>query len=100
LMARAAAHFGCPASVVNRLDAETLIASASAAGVTQIITPFAPVGPVADTLAQVAPVLAREGITLVPVRRDWDSTFWPHAKKGFFAFKEHIPAVLREQGLV
>lgn len=99
LVARAAAHFGCPASVVNRLDAETLIVSASAAGVTQIITPFAPVGPVADALAQVAPVLAREGITLVPVRRDWDSTFWPHAKKGFFAFKEHIPAVLREQGL-
>ena len=59
----------------------------------------APVGPVADQLARLVPVLAREGVTLVQVRRDWDSAFWPHAKKGFFAFKERIPALLRQNGL-
>jgi deoxyribodipyrimidine photo-lyase len=67
--------------------------------VTQIITPYAPVGPVADALAQLVPVLAREGIKLITVRRAWDSTFWPHAKKGFFAFKESMPALLSEHGL-
>ena len=97
---RTAAHFRCPASMITTLDAATLIASANFSGVRQIITPYAPVGPVADALAALAPVLAREGITLVAPRREWDSRFWPHAKKGFFAFKEKIPALLRESGLL
>ena len=97
---RAEVHFGCPARVISTLDAEALIASVKTAGVRQIITPYAPVGPVADVLAGLAPVLAQEGITLVRVRREWDSRFWPHAKKGFFAFKEKMPALLRESGLL
>jgi deoxyribodipyrimidine photo-lyase len=77
-----------------------LIAAASAAGVRSVLTPAAPVGPVADVLAQMWPELAREGIALMQTRRDWDSAFWPHAKKGFFAFKEQIPPLLRERGLM
>ncbi len=100
VMSRAAAHFGCTAGMINTLDADTLIASANAAGVRQMMTPFAPVGPVADALAGLTPLLAREGITLVRVRREWDSRFWPHAKKGFFAFKEKMPALLGERGLL
>ncbi len=96
---RAVAHFNCPASVIKTLDAETLAASAKAAGVKQIITPYAPIGPVAETIAGLVPLLAKQGITLVTVRREWDSRFWPHAKKGFFAFKERMPALLRENGL-
>ena len=96
---RAAAHYGRPATMIGRLDAEALIAAANAAGVRRIVTPFAPVGPVADQLARLAPLLARDGVTLAQVRRDWDSAFWPHAKKGFFAFKERIPALLRQSGL-
>ena len=96
---RAAAHYACPATMVERLDAESLITAAHAAGVRRIVTPYAPVGPVADQLARLAPVLAREGVTLAQIRRDWDSAFWPHAKKGFFAFKERIPALLRQSGL-
>ena len=96
---RAAAHFGCPATVIERLNAEALIGAANAAGVRRIVTPYAPVGPVADQLALLTPVLAREGVALTQVRRAWDSAFWPHAKKGFFAFKERIPALLRQSGL-
>ena len=96
---RAAAGLGRQATVIKELDTETLIAAANAAGVRRIVTPYAPVGPVADQLARLVPVLAREGVTLVQVRRDWDSAFWPHAKKGFFAFKERIPALLRQNGL-
>lgn len=96
---RAASHFGCDTKRVGRLDAQTLIAASQTAGVKQIVTPHAPVGPVADAMAQLAPVLAREGIALTQVRRTWDSAFWPHATKGFFAFKERIPAILQERGL-
>lgn len=96
---RAASHFGCGTTLAERLDAETLIAAAQTAGVKQIVTASAAVGPVADALAQLAPVLAREGITLCQVRRPWDSAFWPHATRGFFAFKERIPAILQERGL-
>jgi deoxyribodipyrimidine photo-lyase len=98
--ARMNAHFKCPATAVDRLDAETLAAAARASDARQIVTAHAPVGPVADALVAIAPALAAEGITLAQVRRGWDHAFWPHAKKGFFAFKEHIPQNLRELGAV
>jgi deoxyribodipyrimidine photo-lyase len=97
--ARAAAHFGCPASMIERLDAEAMLTAANAAGVRAIVTPYAPVGPMADQLARLVPLLARHGVTLTQIRRDWDSTFWPHARKGFFAFKERIPSLLRQSSL-
>jgi deoxyribodipyrimidine photo-lyase len=97
--ARAATHFGCPVNLADKLSVAHLIAAAREAGVGQIITPYAPVGPVADVLAKTAPELAREGIALVQARRAWDSVFWPHAGKGFFAFKERIPSLLRESSL-
>ena len=96
---RVAAHYGCRANMIERVDAAALIAAAHAAGARRIVTLSAPVGPIADALARFAPVLASEGVTLAQVRRDWDSAFWPHAKKGFFAFKERIPALLRQNGL-
>lgn len=97
---RAAANFGCAANVSPRLDTDTLMAAAQAAGVRRIVTPFAPVGPVADALAEITPVLADHGIALSQVRRAWDSQFWPHATKGYFAFKEQMPTAIgnRDQG--
>jgi deoxyribodipyrimidine photo-lyase len=96
---RASAYFKCSADVSHRLDIDTLILAAQAAGVRQIITPYAPVGPVADVLARVRPALADNGIALVQVRRTWDSQFWPHAKKGYFAFKECMPTGLQDGNL-
>jgi len=96
---RVAAHFGCPVAGGDRLETRVLAAAALAAGVQRIVTPYAPVGAVADRLALLTPELTREGISLVTVRREWDERFWPHATKGFFPFKAHIPAVLRQVGL-
>jgi len=96
---RTTAHFKCPAAVMAKLDAGSLIEAAQRAGAKQIVTAYAPVGPVADALDGARGDLAREGIALTQVRRRWDSQFWPHAKKGFFPFKERIPALLREEGL-
>ena len=96
---RVEAHFHCTAQVAETLDAASLVAAAGDAGVRQIVTPYVPAGPVADRLAAVSAALANAGVTLVQVRRNWDSQFWPHAKKGFFPFKERIPALLRGEGL-
>jgi deoxyribodipyrimidine photo-lyase len=93
---RAAAHFGCTVAHSATLDPASIIAAAQAAGAAVVITPYAPVGPVADALAAIAAPLAEEGLSLTPLRRDWDERFWPHATRGFFPFKERIPTVLKE----
>ncbi len=59
-----------------------------------VVTGAAPVGPVADQLARLAPALAADGVRLVAVRRPWDSLAWPRANKGFFAFRAVIPDLL------
>ena len=91
--------FKCPTTVLGNFDTAALIAQARAAGAEQIITPYAPIGPVADALTRIAPILAAEGVPLVQIRRAWDGNFWPHATKGFFPFKEHIPKILKDMGL-
>jgi deoxyribodipyrimidine photo-lyase len=96
---RAAVRYGCASSVADVLDAESIIAAAQKAKAQTVVTAYAPVGPVADALAAIEPALAAAGCPLVRVRRDWDEAFWPHATKGFFPFKERIPALLAEQGL-
>ncbi len=96
---RMSVAFGCPATVTESIDATTLIDTARSIGVRQIVTAYAPVGPVADALAAIGEELARANIGLAQVQRHWDSQFWPHAKKGFFPFRERIPSLLREEGL-
>ena len=60
----------------------------------QVVTPHAPIGPVADRVASARAALARAGIALVPVLRPFDQRAWPHAGGGFFRFRPHIPALL------
>lgn len=91
--------FKCSTAFMNSMDAAALVALARQSGAQQIVTAYAPVGPVADTLAKITPKLVSEGVPLVQVRRSWDDNFWPHATKGFFPFKEHIPKTLKVMGL-
>lgn len=97
--ARIETSFGCATRLIDSLDAESLLSAARAAGVRQIVTPYAPIGPVADTLARVAATLADEGVALVQVRRHWDDQMWPHATKGFFPFKARTMPMLSKNGL-
>jgi deoxyribodipyrimidine photo-lyase len=97
---RVEAHYRCTADVIPALDANSLIAAAQAHKVTQIISPYAPVGPVADALRDATPALVKAGLTLSLPRRSWDTQFWPHAKKGFFPFKEQIMPGLQAEGIV
>ncbi len=91
--------FGCPTTVADRLDVAALRAAADRVGAREVVTAFAPVGPVADSLAELAPALAAAGLPLVQVRRTWDEQFWPHATKGYFALRERIGEVLAAEGL-
>ena len=91
---RVSAVFGCPTTLHDSLEPERLLSAARAAGVRQILTPYAPVGPVADALADIASRLAVDGVTLVQVRRRWDERLWPYATKGFFPFKARAMASL------
>lgn len=88
-----------PVQQIDALDAEAIVEAANASGVRRVVTPYAPVGPVATRLEEIATALRTEGIDLVQVRRQWDDTFWPHARKGFFPFKQHMGGLLEDMGL-
>jgi deoxyribodipyrimidine photo-lyase len=59
-------------------------------GAAEIITPYAPTGPVADLLTRLRPALAAENITLSRALRPYDARLWPHATHGFFRFRDAI----------
>jgi deoxyribodipyrimidine photo-lyase len=93
---RAGAFFGCSVTTVENVDAASLQSAARDAGATEILTAYAPVGPVATTLNQ----LDTDDVPVTQIRRSWDNRFWPHATKGYFPFKEQIPRLLVEEGLI
>ena len=39
-------------------------------------------------------ILKSNGISLVRLRRPWDTVFWPLATAGFFPFKDSLPSAL------
>jgi hypothetical protein len=82
------------ARILDPLTPAALIAETRRHDLTTIITPHAPVGPTADALSALEPALAAAGITLHRLTRPWDATAWPHATKGYFAFRGIIPALL------
>ena len=97
--ARVQDRFKCPVHVIDALDPVTLVAAAADAKVDTVVTPYVPVGPTADALPGVAATLRAAGVDLVQPRRSWDDRFWPHARKGYFAFKEKLRPVLAQEGL-
>lgn len=97
---RLTAQYRSSVSHSKTLDAEELIAAAQAIKTRQILTAYAPVGPAADALKAITPKLSDAGISLLQIQRSWDTRFWPHAKKGFFPFKEQIGAELAAEGII
>jgi len=96
-LSRAADHFAADASTLDGFDASEILPWLRSHNVTALVTPYAPVGPVRDRLDRLSVDLAAEGITLSRVMRTWDTQAWPHAARGFFSFRERIPALIREQ---
>ncbi len=84
---------GTPA-VSPVVTADELTEWAVESGLQQVVTAYAPVGPTASVLAAADRNLQGHGITLVQLRRDYDSHAWPFATAGFFKFKDKIPKIL------
>ena len=74
--------------------AETLVERAEVAGVSDIVTPYPPVGWSADRIAAAEQALKEAGVTVHRVMRDYDRAAWPYAHKGFFALKKRIPKLI------
>ncbi len=89
---------GQPISVDSWADA--IVDAAQKAGVSAVVTAYAPVGPVQTSLAGAKKGLVEAGITLHQIRRKYDDVTWPHATKGFFVLKKHIPKMLRSSGII
>ncbi|WP_244474682.1 MULTISPECIES: FAD-binding domain-containing protein [unclassified Rhizobium] len=67
-------------------------------GFRQIVTGFAPVGPIADRLSALKVDAEREGLALTEYQRSWDVDAWPYCGKGFFPLKEKIPMLMSLNG--
>jgi deoxyribodipyrimidine photo-lyase len=85
------------AQVVGAFGAAQL-RSARDLGCRQIVTGFAPVGPIADRLMALRLDAEREGLPITEHQRAWDVEAWPHCRKGFFALKEKIPMLMSSNG--
>ncbi|MEO0485676.1 MAG: FAD-binding domain-containing protein [Pseudomonadota bacterium] len=89
----AAARYGM--ADAPRLFASDVAAWAERSGIEQIVTPYAPVGPVATELHAIEAACTARDIRLTRQLRPYDAECWPHATKGFFKFKEKIPQFLK-----
>ena len=81
LQAPNAPVFGCH-------DLTGLLDLAGREGITHIVTPYAPTGPVASRLAELSCQATLRDITLARILRVHDRHAWPHATHGFFRFRE------------
>jgi deoxyribodipyrimidine photo-lyase len=96
LIARESSRLGAVSSVACTQD---IVVWARRAGIAEVIAPYIPTGPAADATEGLARALADKDIRLsCPIRR-YDLSAWPHAKHGFFRFREAIPTLLGDIGL-
>jgi deoxyribodipyrimidine photo-lyase len=72
---------------------------ATSNGLQAIVTAYAPVGPVAELLLDASQHLESNGVRLVQLRRPYDTLAWPYAKRGYFKFRQRIPALLEQLGI-
>ena len=70
------------ASVISPLDLHRWMTDQA---LDHVVTPYIPVGPTRDALS---------GLPLTQIIRPYDAAAWPYATKGFFKFKQAIPALL------
>lgn len=88
-IADALARLQAPDAPILTGPAEVL-AQAQSEGAAQIVTPYAPTGPIASRLVELTRLARPQGITVARVLRDHDREAWPHAAHGFFRFREAV----------
>jgi deoxyribodipyrimidine photo-lyase len=94
---RVADKFDLAGDLSTSDDWETVLVEwASRHDLDTIVTAYAPVGPVAESLTRASKHLERYGIKILQLRRPYDSITWPHARRGYFKLKNRIPALLEQ----
>ena len=88
--AAACSEIGNPKRALT--DATQLKAWALKHRLEQVVTPYAPTGPMQDMLTRYQSIDGAPPLALV--RRPLDSVAWPLATKGFFPFRNHIPGFI------
>jgi deoxyribodipyrimidine photo-lyase len=73
-----------------RADLPALLDFTRRVGVAQIVTPYAPTGPVSDALTDLSHRAELQGISLMQPLRAHDREAWPHATHGFFRFRAAV----------
>lgn len=73
---------------------DALVNWAQGHGITQIVTPYTPVGPGQEALDAAEPSLKAAGISLVRQLRPYDQACWPFCTAGFFKVKKAIPDLI------
>lgn len=97
-LARAGAHFRCPTVRSKDADPAVSICTWAAAHALDEVVAFAPtVGPEADLVPRLRPLLTSAGITLTLIRRASDAHAFTLAGAGFFPFWEKMSRHLRQQ---
>ena len=99
-LADALSRSGRDGAALEARDPKDLAAWAARHGARQIVTPYAPVGPLRDWLRQAEPALAAQGAVFAELRRDWDPAIWRHSTAGFFKVKAQIPKILQSTDLM
>ncbi|WP_299376426.1 FAD-binding domain-containing protein [uncultured Tateyamaria sp.] len=93
-LADATARYGARLGAVSDVTAKAEAIAHWAQGLDQIVTAYAPVGPVASLLSALR---ARDDVPpVIEVQRPYDRAAWPHATRGFFKFKARIPDLISE----
>ena len=105
---RAKAHFDCPVHMLasaeegaaEKMDramlARQISELASQHDVQNLVTSYLPVGAWRQNFTMLAESLAPANIHIDQLIRNYDRLCWPHAKRGFFPFKENIPRWLSD----
>ncbi len=79
--------------VVETASPASIVDWARAHSLRQVVAPHGRVGSTRPVFDLLGPALEAHGITLVQWQRKWDAMAWPHAARGFFAFRDHIGAL-------
>lgn len=90
-LARGAAHYNVPAKEISSEAnwQEELQALQQEMGASHHVMAYQPVGAWRD-------VMQAASVPVAEIRRGYDEMCWPHAKKGFFPFKEKIPSFISQ----
>lgn len=89
---RAEGHWEAPSA--RLASADELPTWVATEKIRQLLVPWVPAGPIADTLEPKLEQLARSGVDVRRIRRPWDEFAWPAATRGYFRMRKIIPDLL------